>query len=317
MKKVSVLMSVYNEELFHIKEAVESIVTQTFSEFEFIIVCDNPLRLDIISYLEELKKTDERVSLIFNDENLGLPNSLNKGLLRCSTDYVVRMDADDIATQDRVEKLFNAITNTDYDVVCSKFKYIDENGNQLQDITNFYSSKEIEKLLPMGNVIHHPTIIMKKKLVDSIGGYRNIPFAEDYDLWLRLYTQGCKFLMLENELLFYRIRNNSITLSNRKEQQLTFIYIRNLFIERLSKESDSHSENMFKNYLKREKSKGNKTFDHNQSYSILRESHRKKESGKYLSAIGLRCKVFINDRVYRKAYISKIKTKVYLFWNNK
>ena len=103
MPKISVLMSVYNEPVDWMRQAIESILNQTYKDFEFIIVNDNPEREENQLVLNEYRDKDSRISVLCNDQNIGLTKSLNKGLENANCEFVARMDADDIAFPDRLK----------------------------------------------------------------------------------------------------------------------------------------------------------------------------------------------------------------------
>ena len=109
--RISVLMGVYNEKISWINESVESILHQSYQNFEFIIIDDNPSNNEVKSYLLNLKEKDERVIVIFNDYNIGLTKSLNKGLAIAKGEYIARMDADDISFVSRFEKQVSYLDN--------------------------------------------------------------------------------------------------------------------------------------------------------------------------------------------------------------
>ena len=94
---ISVIMSVYNERLEWLQAAVNSILNQTYSDFEYIIIIDNPdLNEDAVSFLKEIARADSRVHLHFNEKNMGLMKSLNVGIQISKGNYIARMDADDV-----------------------------------------------------------------------------------------------------------------------------------------------------------------------------------------------------------------------------
>lgn len=102
--KVSVIMSVYKEPVEWLHESIDSILNQTFTDFEFIIICDNPSYDEGIALLYAYKEKDHRIVLIENEKNLGLTKSLNKGITVAKGDFIARMDADDISLPERFEK---------------------------------------------------------------------------------------------------------------------------------------------------------------------------------------------------------------------
>ena len=128
-KKISVLMTVYKESEEELKESFESIINQTYKNFEVIVVNDGSS--DKTDEIEQYN--DERVKIIVNEKNIGLPLSLNKALDVATGDYYARMDSDDISTLDRFEKQLKYIENEDCDLVGSYMQYFYE-GTELHHI---------------------------------------------------------------------------------------------------------------------------------------------------------------------------------------
>lgn len=104
-------MSVYNEPVDWMRQAIESILNQTYKDFEFIIVNDNPEREENQLVLNEYRDKDSRISVLCNDQNIGLTKSLNKGLENANCEFVARMDADDIAFPDRLKLQLQYLLN--------------------------------------------------------------------------------------------------------------------------------------------------------------------------------------------------------------
>ena len=118
MCKISVIMSIYSEKEEWIKESIDSILSQTFRDFEFIIINDNPKRKENENLLLEYSQKDNRIIVITNKENIGLTKSLNKGLSIAKGKYIARMDADDISFPTRFQKQIDFLDkNTEY-VLC-------------------------------------------------------------------------------------------------------------------------------------------------------------------------------------------------------
>lgn len=104
MEKISVIMSTFNEKLEWVKEAIDSIINQTYRNIEFIIIVDNPNNIELKNMLEQYCIEDDRIKIIVNEFNIGLVKSLNKALKICSGEFIARMDADDISVKYRLEK---------------------------------------------------------------------------------------------------------------------------------------------------------------------------------------------------------------------
>lgn len=227
---VSVIMSTYNEELDWVKKSIESILDQTYKNLEFIIVIDNPSNEPLIELINFYKKKDNRVSVIKNSENIGLVKSLNVALEHCNGVYIARMDADDISLETRIsiEKAF--LENNNCDFVFSSMIKIDEAGNYLYETNRGkLTHSQVKYLLENGNISNHPTWFCKKEVYEKLKGYREIPYCEDYDFSLRSLWHGFKIGKINESLLKYRVRNNSLSRSYTLEQFLNSRGILNLY----------------------------------------------------------------------------------------
>ena len=132
---VSILMSTYNETPKELDESINSILHQTYSNFEFLIINDNPNNCE----LEETLKTyvDSRIRIIRNEKNLGLVKSLNAGLKLCEGQYVARMDADDISRQSRIQDELLYLKKNHLDMIGSYIETIDEHGETIKSLMRF------------------------------------------------------------------------------------------------------------------------------------------------------------------------------------
>lgn len=212
--KISVIMSVYNEKEIWLKKAVDSVLAQTYKNFEFIIVLDNPGNTKLKTIIEEYKKKDNRIIFLINDINLGLARSLNKGIKISKGSYIARMDADDICTNDRFEKQLKYFNlNKNIDLLTTKAYFIDEKNKVIGKSTVFNNSEQLEKSLRYKNRLIHPTWMIKSSTIRNINGYNNVPYAEDYDLAYRLVLGGYKIDQINEFCLYYRIRLNGISRS--------------------------------------------------------------------------------------------------------
>lgn len=242
--KISVLMSVYNEPLTFVQAAVDSILLQSYKNLEFIIVVDNPKNESLVAFLKKVAATDSRIILLVNEKNIGLAMSLNRALSKATGTFAARMDADDISKSERLERQIAYIQSADLDVIGCGADKIDENGLAWGEIKAFSrDSSDYAKLLPVQNVLIHPTVMAKMEVLRNVGGYRNFNSCQDYDLWLRLLTEGYRFGVLNENLFQFRRHPNSITATRRFGQILNEKYIRQLYRERLNnKGTDSFSE---------------------------------------------------------------------------
>lgn len=213
---ISVIMPVYNTAPF-LKEAIESVLNQTEQDFEFIIINDASTD-NSIEVIEQF--TDPRIRLIHNEKNLGVTFSLNK-LIRVSTGkYIARMDGDDICLPNRFEEQLKEIKkHPENIVVCSTCLLIDEKGNKVgkwKDDSKYCSSKDIRNHLPKNNCIVHPSVFLSRDLLTEYF-YDPVQIAsEDYDLWLRMSSEGILFVKISKPLVLYRIRSFSVTKQSTK-----------------------------------------------------------------------------------------------------
>jgi glycosyltransferase involved in cell wall biosynthesis len=216
-KKISVIMSVYNGTSF-LEESINSILNQSFSDFEFIIVNDGSDKITkkiLINY----KKKDKRIILL-NQKNKGLTKSLNAGIKICKGELIARQDADDISYKERFTeqiKLFN--TNKEI-VLCGSFaNLINEKNQIIKSITNIPTNDlDIKKKLFDQNIFIHSTTMYKLKIMNKIGGYNNnFKYAQDYECWCRMSAEG-NFANIPNKLIALRVHSQSISATKRKEQ---------------------------------------------------------------------------------------------------
>lgn len=219
--KVSIIMCVYNERECWLRKSIESILTQTFKEFEFIITLDNPQNLKLEKIILEYCKVDKRIKFLKNNENLGLVKSLNAALEISKAKYIARMDADDIAESKRIEIQYEYLENNPrVDLVGSDIEYIDESGYKINIPTTFIQGdKNIKNRLKYYNCFNHPTWLFRKNILCEIEGYREVKYAEDYDFIIRAITRGKICENINKKLLKYRLRENGISISNVLEQE--------------------------------------------------------------------------------------------------
>jgi glycosyltransferase involved in cell wall biosynthesis len=216
-KKISVIMSVYNDTRF-LKESINSILNQSFSDFEFIIINDGSNKFTkkiLISY----KKKDKRIILL-NQRNKGLTNSLNAGLKICNGELIARQDSDDISYKERFTEQINLFNKNKEIVLCGSFaNLINEKNQIIKSITNIPTNDlDIKKKLFNQNIFIHSSTMYKLNIMNKIGGYNNnFKYAQDYECWCRMSTEG-NFANIPNKLIALRVHSQSISATKRKEQ---------------------------------------------------------------------------------------------------
>jgi len=185
--KISVLMSVYNAEKT-LCAAIDSILNQTFTDFEFII-CDDASTDNSWEIILQYAQQDKRIMAFQNESNLGLGASLNKCLALSHGDYIARQDADDISVRERLEKTMAYLLEHDYPYVGAGVFIFDEQGVWSKRLFPEHITKHI---IAQKNPFFHPTMLFKKDVMLLAGGYRvaeETRRTEDYDLVMRLAAQ--------------------------------------------------------------------------------------------------------------------------------
>ena len=226
MVETSIIMATYKEDLIYLKQSIESILFQTYKDFEFIIILDNPENEEHKNLINNYLKQDNRIRFYINEKNLGLTNTLNRGLSLANGKYICRMDADDVSILNRIEIQKKYLEDNNYDLIGGISKMIDENGCDIYSIKKVpMNFEKIKKAIKYNQVISHPTWFGKKEIFDKMNGYRNIPLCEDYDFTLRALLEGYRISNVNSNVLNYRMTKNSISRSNLFEQYLYSKYI--------------------------------------------------------------------------------------------
>lgn len=206
---ISVIMGIYNIPSKDILEsAIESILKQTYKNFEFIIIDDGSTN-STYSWAKEITKNDKRVKLFKNSSNIGLTKTLNKCLSLAKGEYIARMDGDDTCSIDRLEKQINFLQkNKNYGLVSCNMNNFDENGIWGERINNEIIKKED---FLFTSPIPHPTILTYRWCYDSVNGYKEKWYTdrnEDYDLFMRMFSNGIGMYTLQEKLYNYREDKN-------------------------------------------------------------------------------------------------------------
>ena len=206
---ITVLMAVYNGEKY-LKEAIDSILNQTYNDFEFIIINDASTD-DTPNILS--KYQDQRIRIIRNLTNLGLTKSLNIGLREAKGEYIARMDSDDIALPERLKTEKEYLDNNP-EIVCvgGGTKIINQQNEVTGSKPPITDTELLRFFMIIKNQITHSTVLFRKNLIKDEGGYdENFKHAQDYALWSKLLRKGYKISNVVQEVLLYRFHQKSIT----------------------------------------------------------------------------------------------------------
>lgn len=224
MCRVSVIMATYNCEKT-LRESVDSILNQTFSDWEFVICddasCDNSYKI-----LEEYKeKYPEKFVILKNEKNMKLASSLNRCIEASKGEYIARMDGDDISFPERFEKEVAFLdSHPEFDCVGTAFIPFDENGEKTVNI----KKREPDRYYIIFKVAAmHPTVMMRKTAYEKIGCYTTLKRCDrgqDHDMWFKFFAAGLRIYNLDEPLLYYREDINGMkkrTLKTRYYSTLT------------------------------------------------------------------------------------------------
>lgn len=210
--KISVLLPVYNGGEY-LQTAIDSILNQTFSDFEFIII--NDASTDD-SEKVILSNTDSRIVYIKNEQNLGLIKTLNKGLDLCKGEYIARMDQDDIANPTRFEKQ-NTVLDHNLEIgVCGTWFTLF--GTRENSVVKHPEYHEQIKIATLGYcAIGHPTVMLRKTALQNLRYDEDYQAVEDYEFWSRL-VRITQFYNIQESLLQYRIHNSNMSILENSTQ---------------------------------------------------------------------------------------------------
>jgi glycosyltransferase involved in cell wall biosynthesis len=216
--KISVIMSVHNGETY-LRESVESILDQTYRDFEFLIVDDG----SVDRTGEILASYKDRRIKIITQRNQGLTPSLNKAIQLARGEYIARQDADDRSSLHRLEREFEFMqVHTDVSLVGTHVSFINKDGKEFGSWKPPESHGEIRKcLLEEGNAFCHGSVMIRKACLEDVGFYREaFEYTQDYDLWLRISE---KYRVENIPDIFYQFRRGPKTISRKKlSRQLDF-----------------------------------------------------------------------------------------------
>lgn len=214
---IFVLTAVRNGSMF-LEEMILSIAGQSHRDFEWIIV-DDASTDTTANMLKALAEKDSRVFVITNTQNLGLTKSLNIGLAHCHGSYVARMDADDIAVPDRLQKQFDFLESNSSVAACGSLGvYIDEAGKEIgpKDLPTTYEA--IKKKILFNNQFIHSSLFFRKSILDAMGGYNEaFKTAQDYELMMRI-AATYPVLNLSDRLIKWRVRRGSISWKSKRQE---------------------------------------------------------------------------------------------------
>ena len=209
-------MPVYNSERY-LSLAIDSILSQSFKNFEFLIIYDdsddNSFKL-----INEYSLSDQRIKIIRGKKN-GILGAINQGFKKSDGDFIVRMDADDVSKPERLQKQLEYIRKNNLDICGSHCLIINDIG-LVNDLFLAPLSHEACTLsLAFDVPFVHPSVMIRKEFLLKNNlryGQSESVHAEDYDLWIRMHSNGAKFGNINEVLLSYRVLKDSLSRLNRR-----------------------------------------------------------------------------------------------------
>lgn len=258
MPKISVVMPVYNGEKY-LREAIDSILNQTLSDFEFIIINDAST-----DKTEEIIKsyTDNRIKYLKNEKNLGVAGTLNKGLDVAKGEYIARMDADDISLPLRFEKQVKFMDKHRNIAVCGGvMEHFGADDNKKAYTVLGIDNMRINFLFD--SCLFHPTVMMRKSVIENEHYRYDTQFdkVEDFELWTRLVLKyGID--NINQTLLKYRIHQNQVTQNYNNEHKEKASKVRYNYLKALGVKADNEEIKSYMDFC-------NKDFDYSTQIKSL------------------------------------------------
>ena len=204
----SVLMSVYHKEKAeYLKQAMDSIWSQTIPTDDFVLVCDGPLNAELDTVIENMQAAHPgTLNVVRLEKNRGLGNALNIGHKECKHELVARMDSDDISRADRCERQLRVFqTHPEVSVVSGIVEEFTLDTDQIEARRVLPETQDqILAFAKKRNPFNHPCVMYKKSAVETTGGYQDFYLLEDYYLWIRMLQKGSTGYNLQEPLLWMR-----------------------------------------------------------------------------------------------------------------
>jgi len=221
--KLSVLLPVYNAGDL-LERAIDSILSQDFTDFEFIIINDCS-KDDSASVILRAAARDPRIKAVMHEKNMGLAETLNEGLRMASTPYVVRMDQDDESLPSRLRTQYVFLKSRPHVAAAGSFAcHMGTSPEKDRLVRLPHEAADVKQALQSYNCLYHPSVILNREMALKAGGYRpEFNNSEDYDLWLRLSTEH-DLMNIPVPLLRYHFTVTGMTLS-RKWEQLYYVFL--------------------------------------------------------------------------------------------
>jgi glycosyltransferase involved in cell wall biosynthesis len=294
---VSFIIACYNETIDQLSRSIDSALNQTYDNIQVVVVLDDPNNAELKDLITQYAQRNDNVVPVFNEVNLGPAFARNAAAAQADGEYLAIMDGDDISFPQRIEEELSVLLDDEYELVSASVIAIDEKGDKtVQTKCREADAEGLNKVLPHADPIQHSTVLMRASLFRKSGGYRNIKAVEDYDLWLRFLTVGAKMKIIDTPLVYYRVRSEGLTLSDKMLQHAGGKYAMKLYRERIKKGVDSYSEEHKREFFTKfgyYDLKKRKSF--NENYLRLTKAITELRSGKSATCLFAMLKALIVD----------------------
>lgn len=204
----SVLMSVYaKEKPEFLRQSIGSMAAQSCPPAEIVLVCDGPLTEGLDEAVAALERElGDLLRVIRLEKNLGLGPALRRGVSACGSEYIARMDSDDVALPFRCQRQLDFMTANSLDVCSAAVtEFETEVTAPLSRRTLPLTHEELGAFAKARNPVNHPSVMFRRSKVLEAGGYEDVPWFEDYDLWVRMFQSGARFGNLPETLVYMRV----------------------------------------------------------------------------------------------------------------
>jgi teichuronic acid biosynthesis glycosyltransferase TuaG len=205
---ISIITPSYNSKRF-IKETIDSVISQTYQNWEMIIV-DDKSKDDSVEFIKDLIKDEGKIKLIVLDKNIGAAMARNKAIDIAQGRYIAFLDSDDIWLPQKLEKQLSFMHNNNYPISFTSYEIIDENSQLNNNIINSVKSLNLEQYLK-NTIIGFSTSMIDSVLIDKEIKFLNIRIRQDANLWVTLLKQGYMAYGIDEVLAKYRVHSSSIS----------------------------------------------------------------------------------------------------------
>ena len=224
--KFSVLMSVYHKENpIFLRNAIESVsIKQTIKPNEIVLIQDGPLTDELYHLIRYFESELPYFKTYSMEKNSGLGKALEYGVMKCTYDWIARMDSDDISIPDRFEKQVEFLKqHKNIDVLGSNITEFGENPEDVVAIKRMPNTHaDIRAMLRRRTPICHVTAFIRKEKLLAAGGYQDLPYVEDYYLWARMFVNSSQFASVDESLVLVRVGNGMLARRGNKQQILSW-----------------------------------------------------------------------------------------------